>query len=51
MIDASSPDPVPTDDDTAWPEDDDAAPVDETRPRPEDGAAIDRAIATNGSPD
>lgn len=48
---ANSPDPVPTDDDTAWPEQNDHAPGEKTTPTPGEDAAIDRDIAVNGSPD
>ena len=48
---ANSPDPVPADDDTVWPEHD----KDETNHSPDDAGPVaetrERDIAVNGSPD
>jgi hypothetical protein len=49
--DANNPDPVPTDDDTAWPEASEETPGEAARPTPEKDVAIDRDPAINGSPD
>lgn len=51
MSATNSPDPVPTDDDTAWPEANEETPADETVPDPEKDAALDRDLAVNDSPD
>lgn len=48
---ANNPDPIPKDDDTAWPEHDNAAPVDESGKKRTDDATIEENTLVLGSPD
>lgn len=51
MTDTNRPDPIPQDDDTAWPEHDDADPKRNDSEQREKDAAIERDTAVTGSPD
>lgn len=47
----NSPAPIPTDDDTAWPEHDDAQPINESDDRRKNDGAIEWDVAVTGAPD
>lgn len=51
MTDTNQPDPIPQDDDTAWPEHDDADPRRNDSEQRGKDAAIERDTAVIGSPD